>query len=611
MMGEQQPGALVRAIASASSVMTASPNKKAILYLRVSSAAQADKDFDSEGYSLPAQRAACVRKATGLGAIVTDEFVERGESGKSTLRREALAAMLARVREGDINYVVVHKVDRLARRRADDATIAEAIRSSGAQLVSVSENIDETPSGMLLHGIMASIAEFYSLNLANEVMKGATEKARRGGTPGRPPIGYINTREAFEDREVKTIAIDPERGHHISAAFELYATGDYSLSEMAAILEERGLRNRPRRGKPLTSIGPNRLQELLRNDYYIGVVRYAGIVADGRHPKLTDEVTFQRVQGILDSQRQSGERSWRHHSYLRGSVFCGSCGGRLIYTRATGRRGVMYEYFVCSGRLGRTCSQPHHRVDAVEEAVAREYAVFELTQSQRETIRSAVRAYSATLDAVAELERERVRQQLAKLARQEKKLLQAHYDDEISQTLFSSEQTRIRDERVAVRLRESQLEVDHSEILEALEMALSLTDRAEAAYRASDAEGRRLYNQAIFDRIWVDVEEVADVQLASPFRELAELGQKSTNDSHRNRDRTHAAGPERHRRRRVEGRLSPTNRRTPTAIENRGGSNVVCMVRPRGLEPPRTIQSTRPSTLRVYQFRHRRLGRPV
>src|ERR1019366_1446455 len=107
------------------------------------STAQADKDYDREGFSLPAQRSACERKAASLGAEVVEVFVERGESGTSTRRRAALTSMLAR----------------LARKRADDSAILEAIRKSGATLVSVSENIDETPSGMLLHGIMASIAE--------------------------------------------------------------------------------------------------------------------------------------------------------------------------------------------------------------------------------------------------------------------------------------------------------------------------------------------------------------------------------------------------------------------------------------------------------------------
>jgi site-specific DNA recombinase len=204
-------------------------------------------------------------------------------------------------------------------------------------------------------------------------------------------IGYLNTREMVDGREVRTVAIDPDRGQYVTAAFQLYATGDYSLSELAAILESRGFRNRPRPNAPSLSVDSNRLQRILRNDYYIGVVRYAGITSlDGRHPKLTDEATFQIVQGILDSQRRSGERSWRHHSYLRGTVYCGECDKRLIYTRAKGRHGGIYEYFVCNSSKERACTQSYHRVEAVEQAIEREYGRIQLSDDRREQIRSHV-----------------------------------------------------------------------------------------------------------------------------------------------------------------------------------------------------------------------------
>ena len=100
-----------------------------------------------------------------------EEFVDRGESAK-TADRPQLKATLERIKKQDIDYVIVHKVDRPARSRRDDVEIGLAIRAAGATLVSVSENIDETPFGILLHAIMSGVAEFYSGNLANEVMKG-------------------------------------------------------------------------------------------------------------------------------------------------------------------------------------------------------------------------------------------------------------------------------------------------------------------------------------------------------------------------------------------------------------------------------------------------------
>jgi len=111
-----------------------------------------------------------------------------------------------------VTYCIVHKVDRLARSRIDDVEIHRILIANGVTLVSATENIDETPSGMLLHGIMSSIAEFYSKNLATEVTKGLTQKFETGGTPGRAPIGYLNVRKRDEQgREYRTVEIDLER----------------------------------------------------------------------------------------------------------------------------------------------------------------------------------------------------------------------------------------------------------------------------------------------------------------------------------------------------------------------------------------------------------------
>jgi len=126
----------------------------------VSTKEQAERG-GGEGCSLPAQREACLRQAALLNADVVDEFVDAGESAKTAARPE-LQRLLRFVKTDRVQYVIVHKVDRLARNRADDVQINVAIRASGATLVSCTENIDETPSGSLVHGIMSSIAEFYS-----------------------------------------------------------------------------------------------------------------------------------------------------------------------------------------------------------------------------------------------------------------------------------------------------------------------------------------------------------------------------------------------------------------------------------------------------------------
>ncbi len=493
--------------------------RRAVIYVRVSSSQQADTDYDPEGFSIPAQREACTRKAAGLGLEVVEEFVDRGESAK-TANRAGLQALLKRLEQGDITHVIVHKVDRLARNRADDVAIVMRIRSHGAQLVSATENIDETPSGLLLHGIMSSIAEFYSRNLATEIMKGTTQKAKTGGTPFQAPLGYLNTREVIDGREIRTIAIDLERAPLVQLAFELYATGQYSLIDLATILEARGLKSRPTANKPAKPLGTNRLSSMLRNEYYIGIVHYAGMTHQGRHEPLIGEAVFDKVQQILAAQRQSGERSWRHYHYLRGSLICANCGRRLFFVRPRGRS-TNYEYFVCGGRSARLCPQPYHRVAAIEQAVERHYATLQLTDDQRERIRTAVRTHLDGLATVADKETNRARAEVIRLDNEERKLLTAHYTDRISDHIFTEEQKRIRRERVAADQLFRRFEINHQDILETVDHALALTDNIQAAYLKADPIERRLLNQAFFEYLTIDNEEIADQELAAPFAQFA------------------------------------------------------------------------------------------
>ena len=221
--------------------------KFAVSYLRVSTRGQAERGGGAdEGFSIPAQREANKRKALSMGAMVGKEFVDRGASARSADRPE-LQKMLEYIKENAdrVDYVIVHKVDRLARNRGDDIDIMRTLDECDVQLVSASESIDNSPSGMLLHGIMSAIAEFYSQNLATEVKKGMGEKIKNGGTVGRAPIGYKNVRDIDEKgREARTVAIDPERAPLIKLAFEEYSTGQWTVADLAEHLAACGLNTR-------------------------------------------------------------------------------------------------------------------------------------------------------------------------------------------------------------------------------------------------------------------------------------------------------------------------------------------------------------------------------
>lgn len=421
--------------------------KFAVSYLRVSTRGQAERGGGAdEGFSIPAQREANKKKALSMGAMVGKEFVDRGTSAKSADRPE-LQKMLEYVKENAdrIDYVIVHKVDRLARNRGDDVDIMRTLRECGVQLVSASESIDDTPAGMLLHGIMSSIAEFYSQNLANEVKKGLNEKVKGGGTPSRAPLGYLNIRRTDDKgREERTVILDEERAPLIKLAFEEYATGNWTVQDLAEHLAACGLTTRATPRIPSQPINKKSLNKVLINPYYKGVVTYQGAEYDGTHPALTDADTWQQVQDILESHI-NGERTREHPHFLKGSVFCKNCGSRMIVNYTKSHTGVRYPYFVCGGRHNKRtdCKQRAVLITDVERQVEQIYDRYSFPPQIASHLENWLRQNIEKERDKYETELDGLRREKDKLERQRKKLLEAHYNDAIPLDLLKSEQQQI------------------------------------------------------------------------------------------------------------------------------------------------------------------------
>ena len=484
------------------------PQETAAIYARVSSTGQLgrDGDEDGDGYSIPAQVKACEREAEALGAVVVKAYVERAESARSD-DRPVLQQMMRELPSLGVRYLIVHKVDRLARNRLDDATLYERLVGMRIKLVSASENIDETPAGRLMHGMLATFAEYYSNNLATEIKKGLDQKHLTGGTPFKPPIGYLPHRELIGNQDIRTVIRDEERAPFVQQAFDLYATGNWTLHRLADQLEAQGFRSRPTPKQGAKPLRANSIHKLLKNPYYMGVVVYKGRrVPNGRHPRLIDPDTFDRVQAILAARAVAGDRPYKHEHYLRGTLYCAECGGRLLYGRHRGNGG-QYEYFCCINRLsrkaGERCYTRHYPVVQIERAVEAHYRTVRLTETVRERIWSDVRNDADERAAIVRKDIERQRRSIKKLEDNQARLVQLSYQGLVSDEVLASEQRRLETENLQAHRLLDASELQATDIATALEEALEKASSPQATYLASTPLERRLLNQALFKRILV------------------------------------------------------------------------------------------------------------
>ncbi len=479
------------------------PPCSAVSYLRVSTDRQVDRGGALEGFSIPAQRDANRRQAHDLGALIAAEFIDRGQSGRNTNRPE-LQRMLAYLREHPVDYVIVHKLDRLARSRADDIAITQAVHAAGARLISSTEGIDTTPNGVLLHGIMASIAEFYSRNLAQEVMKGMRQKVIQGGTPSRAPIGYLNVRRQTDDgREFRTVVIDSERAPHVAWAFEAYATGDWSVAQLVAALEKRGLRTRPTPSRPSAVPTVTSFHRVLTNSYYKGIVTMNGAQYAGSHEPLVSAVTWDAVQRLLNARR-NGERSRIHTHYLKSTIYCFNCHWRLIVHKAHSKSGRVYDYFVCSGRQkAPKCTQQALPIADVERRVEAAYSSVEISGARRWQIQQ---SHQQRLDRAAYDKDQRLAEldeQADVIAARQTKLLDLYYSDSIPREMLTKEQKKLSQELARITGERERFSEDVVSIVQRMDDVLDLLEGAHARYLSASADARKQMNNALFSRIFI------------------------------------------------------------------------------------------------------------
>ena len=498
--------------------------KKAFVLLRVSSSGQTRRAGAEEGYSIEMQRDTCQRKALELDAEIADEWVAPAESASRGFYKtltEMIAALKAR---GDIAYVIVYKLERFARDELTDFAAYAEIKQAGAELVSATETIDGTPQGMLMHGILASINAYYSRDLAQKITDGRATKAKLGGTPGRTPLGYVNVKKWEGANDIRTVEIDPERAPHIQWAFQAYATGEWGLKALLKELHKRGLRTKPTPKRQPGKVGLTTLNELLCNPYYIGKVMFRGVEYEGNHPRLIPRELFERVQQVLTAHRLSGDRAPKHSHYLKGSVYCGLCGRRLIFTKCTGRRGDRFDYFVCSGRhKEKSCSLPYLPVHKVEHFVTRYYeSQIKIDAARVAELEPRLIEQFERLVGYRQHEVVRCQKEVDDILAQRQQLVEKHFENPKAIPLDVLE---VRQTELSRRLEgaEKKLAMAGGNIERAndgLEAARRLLQRSSDSYREVDAQTRRLLNQVFFKKLFVGPEGIKGAELTDEFGAL-------------------------------------------------------------------------------------------
>ena len=388
--------------------------------------------------------------------------------------------------------------------------------------MSCTENIDKTPSGKLTHGLMALIAEWYSTNLSSEVRTKTLQKVRGGGTVGKAPIGLLNVRRKVDGREIRTVELDPDRASHVCWAYETYATGEWTIAALVEGLEARGLTTVPTAHYAERPLGKSAVHRMLRNRYYIGKVTWDGVEYDGSHPQLVDRALFDRVQALLSAKNFAGDKQRVHTHYLKGSVFCGQCGFRMIVSHAKNRWGTIYPYFICLGRQQKRsdCTQKAVLIEDVERFIEEQWESAYLAPEYADLLRTMIEAELSEYEEKAEKDRRRAVRRIQRLDEQRRKLLDAHYADAMPLDLFRDEQQRLTREMDGLQSHLAKKVVERESLLAALDHCLALVTDCGSTYLQAGSDERRQMNQAMYRRFEVTEDGVVKAELSDTYAVL-------------------------------------------------------------------------------------------
>ena len=326
-----------------------------VIYARFSSHSQTEQ-------SIEGQLKVCYEFAAANGYTVVGEYIDRAQSGTSTENRQRFLEMIADSDKHTFEGVLVYQLDRFARNRYDSAINKAKLKKNGVRVISAKENISDDASGILVEGVLESMAEYYSAELSQKIHRGMAINAEKCLSNGsNPGLGFKVT-------EKGEFYVDPEEAAIVREIYERYAGGE-TKAEIIRDLQRRRIK---------TSLGkefsPNSLSHLLSNKRYIGVYLYKDQETPGGMPRILDDELFYRVQDKMNKNKSAPARTHGEGEYLLTTkLFCGYCREMMTGYGGTGKSGRGgYHYYVCKKAKRRKCHKKVVGKKFIEDRVVAE-----------------------------------------------------------------------------------------------------------------------------------------------------------------------------------------------------------------------------------------------
>ena len=314
-------------------------------------------DKDRQIRSIEDQLAEARELAAKQKLDVVDVLLEKQSAKRPG--RPVFNDMVKRIEAGEASGIIAWHPDRLARNMSDGGRIIDLLDfGTLADVRFPTFDFKNNSQGKLMLAMLFGMSKYYVDNLSENIRRGQRQKVKNGIWPMVAPVGYLN------DKTTRGIVSDLERGPLVRKAFELYATGSYTIDRLSEAMGTLGLTNAAgtkHKGNPLSRVQYHRL---LQNPIYYGIICYGGEHYEGKHEPLISKSLYDECQQVLARKSQPKVHDIFKSYLYRGLFRCGECGCFITTETQKG-----HNYLRCTKRVKKDCSQPYVREERIAEQI--------------------------------------------------------------------------------------------------------------------------------------------------------------------------------------------------------------------------------------------------
>ncbi|MEG1594041.1 MAG: recombinase family protein, partial [Oscillibacter sp.] len=342
-----------------SAVDRAASSGVAVIYARYSSHNQREASIEQ-------QIDECTEFAKRNNLYILDIYDDKAITGK-TDRRNSFQRMMRDAEKGYFQIVIAWKSNRMGRNMLQSLTNEEKLSKFGVRTLYAKEEFGDNAAGRFALRTMMNVNQFFSENMAEDIMRGLLDNAGRCMVTGSLPYGYQADKNHL-------YAIDDGQAAIVREIYDHFLSG-WAFADMAADLNQRGITTK--RGGQWTK---GSFHRLLSNERYAGVYIYGDIRTEGGIPQIVDRSTWLAAQHKLTT-KANPVGAFRHSGdyLLTGKLFCGLCGSPMVGISGTGKAGGKHYYYTCQKhRLDHDCKKKNAPREWIEDFVCKSVVAYVL-----------------------------------------------------------------------------------------------------------------------------------------------------------------------------------------------------------------------------------------